>query len=375
MASITKIGDGKYFVRASKGTGKNRRFINETVRGTLKDAKKVARQKETLLDLGYTPDEITLTFEKYFEKWLKAIKSKVAPRTFEDYKENIERYALDVLRPLKLADIKPLHIQNIYDKMLERGLGPTTVRNLHAPLNACFTHAVKKEYTRKNPCKNSDLPQKSVKPKEVLSIDEAPVFVEHCEKSKNGIIFEFGLETGMRPEEYLALRWRDIDFQHNTASVNQVVVFARSGGGYTFEKCKTKKSRRLIPLSSDLRNRLMDHRRAQNEWRMQLKVSYLAHDLVFANEIGGPYAINNITRRYFKPILDKCAFGKHLTLYSLRHSCATILLIQGENPKVVADRLGHSSVVITLDTYSHVLPHIQEAATAKMDNVLRLARK
>jgi integrase len=249
---------------------------------------------------------------------------------------------------------------------------PTTTRNLHAALNACFNYAVRKEYLRTNPCKNVDLPRKQKKEIVVLNMVEARRFREICQEMPNGIIFEFALLTGMRPEEYLALRWRDLS--GNNVSVQQVVQYNRSGGGFYFDKPKTARSRRMIDIPEDLRRRLVDHRRTQNEHRLAMKGTWFNHDLIFPNEVGNPFAINNLTRRYLQPIIDKCDFGKHFTLYSLRHTCATILLMLGENPKTVADRLGHSSVVMTLDTYSHVLPHIQENATAKLDNVLRMKR-
>jgi integrase len=255
---------------------------------------------------------------------------------------------------------------------------------LKAALNALFNYAVKKEYKKTNPCKNCDLPQKDEKEKIILDFDEAKRFTEVCQTAKNGLVFELALETGMRPEEYLALRWRDVDFRNNAASVRQIVSFhRRAGGGFYFAEPKTKKSRRLIPISLDLRERLVEHRRRQNEHRLASKISYAPLDLVFANEAGNPYEMTNLIRRYFKPILRTLGFIvkgknqkdeqviKNITLYSLRHSCASILLMAGENPKVVSERLGHSSVVITLDTYSHILPTMQATATNKMDNVLR----
>ena len=102
-----------------------------------------------------------------------------------------------------------------------------------------------------------------------------------------------------------------------------------------------------------------------------MKGTWFNHDLVFPNEIGRPMQLPNVTRRYLKPILDKCNFTKHITLYSLRHTCATLLLMDGKNPKTVSDRLGHASVTLTLDVYSHILPHIQDEATDAMDRIMR----
>jgi integrase len=373
MASIVKKGERKYLIRVSKGTGNDRMFLNKTFRGTLADARAEGRRLETLVDSDHSPLEITLTVEKAVEFWLGAVKPKIADRTHNGYQEYLRRYLLATVGRKLLADVKTYHIQTIYIDLSTR-LSATTVRNLHRVLTAFFGYMVRKQYLKQDPSKGVDLPAKHRKEMTVLTEAEAARLIEACQTARNGAVFYFALETGMRPEEYLALRWRDIDFQKNTVSVDRAVSFYRQGGGFYFTEPKTAKSRRLIQISGNLRNRLMEHRREQNEQRLASKLSYEALDLVFANEVGRPFAINNLTRRYLAPILTGLDLGKHITLYSLRHSCATLLLMLGENPKVVADRLGHSSVTLTLDTYSHVLPHIQEAATAKLDNVLRMKR-
>lgn len=365
MAQIKKLADSKYLIRVSKGTGSGRTYINKTFRGTKAKAKEYARDQETLLDSGHAP-ESAFTFEQYFDQWLKAIGPKLSPRTLDGYEGYIRRYAFDSIKGMKLADIRLFHLQTVY---IDIRKSPTTVRNLHAALRTCFAYAVKRGYLRANPCTNADLPAKVRNEIVVMTNEEAARFAEVCREMQNGVIFGFALETGMRPEEYLALRWRDIAGRE--VSVAQAVQFNRKGGGYYFKDVKTARGRRRIPISETMRLRLVTHRREQNEHRLAMKSTWFNYDLVFPNEVGRPFAINNITRRYLQPILDKCEFGKHITLYALRHSCATLLLMQGANPKTVADRLGHSSVVITLDTYSHVLPHIQDAATDMMESIMR----
>lgn len=363
MASITKKADGKYLIRVSKGTGRNRTYVNHTFRGPLKKAKDWARDQETLIDSGYDPRS-ALTFERFAAVWLGVIKKRLAPLTYDNYDGNLRRNAA-AINALKLCEIRSDHIQSIYNE-----LEPAVVRGLHATLNACFSYAVRKEYLRTNPCKNTDRPKRKRPEVVVLSQAEARTFLGHCRKMPNGLVFEFALHTGMRPEEYLGLRWADI--HGNEIAVEQVVQYQRTGGGFYFAPPKTPKSRRRVPISEDLRLQLVSHRRAQNEHRLKMKGTWFNFDLVFPNIIGRPQTITNLTRRYFHPILDKCEFGKHLKLYGLRHSCATLLLLAGQNPKIVAERLGHSSIALTLDTYSHVLPGMQADATDVLDRMLRI---
>lgn len=174
----------------------------------------------------------------------------------------------------------------------------------------------------------------------------------------------------MRPEEYLALKWSDIDPSKGTATVQRTLLF-RKGGGWYYGEPKTSRSRRTVPLPASLIRLLTNHkRRQQMEARLRLGGMYQHNELVFAACEGTPLMTGNLTRRHFKPILNAAALPASFRLYDLRHSCATLLLTAGENPKVVAERLGHASIVLTLDTYSHVLPSMQQAATEKLENIL-----
>lgn len=371
MAQILKKADGKYLIRASKGSGPNRVYDNATFHGTLREARDEARDMEILLSRGKMAG---VRFEKCVEVWIRAIRPRLAPRTVDGYDASIRLYASTLLNAKKLGKITREDIQDVYNACGK--LSPTTIANLHAALNAFFSWCVKRRDIKENPCTLTDRPARVTPHHEVMTFGEAEQFARVCETMPNGVIFQFALETGMRPEEYLGLRWRDLTLTKETggeAFLQQAVQFNRSGGGYYFKELKTKRSRRRVPFTEAIRRRLITHRREQNEHRLAMKTTWFNHDLVFPNIIGGPYPLNNLTRRFLDPILDKCKFPKHFHLYSLRHSCATILLMLGENPKVVADRLG-SSVKMILETYSHVLPHIQEEATNKMGGVMRMRK-
>ena len=145
----------------------------------------------------------------------------------------------------------------------------------------------------------------------------------------------------------------------------------RKGGGFKFDEPKTAKSRRTVPLPKSILPKLKEHKRQQTEHRFKLGSAYENYNLVFANELGRPLNARNLYQRNFQSIVKKSELDKEgFVLYSLRHSCATLLLSAGENPKVVAERLGHSSVKMTLDTYSHVLPDMQQSATDKLETML-----
>lgn len=382
MPSIIKKSDGKYLVRVSRGTGTRRVWINKTFEGTRKEAIAFAHQQEMLIATGRVPGGGRIRFRDFKAIWLEAVKMTIQPLTWDFYEGHIRRCTVP-LDDLRIDEIGPHHIQAVYNELSDR---PATVNGLHATLGVLFNDAIRKGLIRDNPCKYTNRPRKQRPGITVLNAGEARGFLDICRGSRNGVIFEFALETGMRPEEYLAARWSDLT--GGEVSIQQVVQFNRKGGGYYFKEPKTARSRRRVPVSEAMRFRLTGHRREQNEHRLAMKRTWFNHDLIFPDTIGKPLPITNLTRRYFRPILQIMwppvilpdgterpnPDAKPLTLYSLRHSCATLLLMAGVNPKVVADRLGHSSIVQTLDTYSHVLPHIQADATSILDGVLRMAK-
>jgi integrase len=362
MPSITKKSDGKYKIRVSRGTGDRRKWINETFEGTLKEARARARELESQADSGQFPRNAN--FEQTFETWISVSKDRLSPRTLDDYDRCIRRNALDALKHLKLSDVRPIDVETCY-----ASLSPSNARHLHSALRAMFNWAIRKHLISNNPCEHADLPKKPKPQIVTLDPQEAVKLSEICATQPNGVIFELALETGMRPEEYLALRWSDV--KDGELIVTRAVQFnTGKGGGFYFKDLKTRGSRRRVPLSEHLQKRLAAHRKAQLEHRIKSK-TWHDLDLVFPNKIGRPISLTNLRRRYFAPILEKCGFGKHVTLYSLRHSCATLLLMAGYNPKVVSERLGHSSIVLTLDVYSHVLPHMQDNATEAMARMMR----
>lgn len=342
MPIVKKLDKGKYLVRVYKGTGALRYCHNKTLKCTLAEANKYANEIQSQIDRGRSPYSLE-TLLKYSEIWRGRID--VAPNTASHYERVIRLYAKP-LHKLPLFKITEKHIQSLYDSLT---VSPNTIRHLHSALRAMFNYAVKKRHLTENPVLFADAP-KRVKPQvDCWDAQDAARFVAACDNSLRGIVFELALESGMRPGEFLALRKRDIVY--GSASVTQTVCRK----GVTFGPPKTNASRRLVPLSSALLEKItaIGH----------------PHELLFCTELGTAYSQRNIQRDLNRII--KATGVKKISLYGLRHTCATLMLLSGEHPKIVSERLGHTSVTTTLDKYSHVLPTMQEAATNRLSEVLR----
>jgi len=202
----------------------------------------------------------------------------------------------------------------------------------------------------------------------VLSPEETVQFIDAIAHSRFKALFSLLVTTGMRPGEALGLKWRDIDLEGGRVTVNRTLTWV--GENWSLDEPKTARSRRTIPIPPSISKDLEEHRKKQTVEKLKAKEGeYKDYELVFASQTGSPLDQHNILNRYFRPVLEKAGLP-YIRLYDLRHTCATLLLSAGENPKIVSERLGHASITLTMDTYSHVLPDMQKAATEKLETML-----
>ncbi len=177
------------------------------------------------------------------------------------------------------------------------------------------------------------------------------------------------VSSGLRRGELLGLPWRDLDLEAGTLTVRQSLE--ETGAGCTLKQPKTARSRRSLPLGETTVAALKRHRVAQDGQRLALGPLYQDHGLVFASPEGSPWSPAAFSLAFMR-LVRRIGLGG-TRLHDLRHTHASLLLAQGGHPKIVSERLGHASVAITLDTYSHVLPGLQEAAVAQFDAGLATA--
>jgi len=365
---IIARGPSTWLVRVYLGRDANgkREYLNKTVHGTKKNAQEWLTATLRDRDIGVAVKPAQINLNAYLDQWLEtAAKPKVRPKTFTGYQDVLRRYVRPKLGSKPLAKVTPLDIQTLYNEM---SVSPRTTQYTAMIVKQALEQARRWRMLIHNPCDGVKPPRNARKEMQVLTPEQARRFLAVARGDRHGVIFEVALTTGMRPSEYLALKWPDLDLEKGTASINRSIDFL-PGGGWEFADNKTARSRRTIKLHSNAAQSLREHRRRQEEQRRQAGKSWADHDLVFTNDTGGPVDRHNLAQRHFRRILD--AAGLPLVrLYDLRHTAATLGLVAGVQVKVISEMLGHASVALTLDTYSHVLPNMQEEAAAKVEALL-----
>lgn len=348
-----------------------RRYLNKTIHGNKKDADKYLTSKLRDKDLGINIQPASESLGEYLDKWLEtSAKPRVRSRTYDDYSALMDRYVRKPLGGIKLSDLRPLDIQNLYRSMQDRELSPRVIRYTHAVLSSALKQAVKWDMLHRNPAIAVDLPRMVRNEMKAMSAIEVGRFLNAVKGTRHYALFNLAITTGMRPQEYLGLKWSDIDLEKGTATVRRAIVWNRQkGGGWALAEPKTSRSRRTIPLPASTVTALIEHRRQQGVERLRIGAEWRDHGLAFPTTIGTPYTLSSLTNKYFKPALAKSELSG-FSLYSLRHTHATLLLANGENAKVASERLGHSTIVLTLDTYSHVLPDMQKGAAERIETLL-----
>lgn len=368
---IIKRGDRTYLVRIYQGKdaqGK-RKYANKTIHGTRKDAQAYLNKALTDLDNGTFTQPSKETVDAYLDRWLETVaKQRVKPRTYSDYQEILRLYTRPAFGNIRLVNMGAPLIQKTYSDMIEKGLSGSTIRKLHNVLHSAFKQAERWRLIPRNPVDLVDPPRTQKKEMHAMSPEESRKFLKEAQSNKWYPLFLLAIDSGMRPGEILALKWEDINFDSGTVSIRRTLASDRKQ--LYIAEPKTKGSKRIVNLSAGTLTALKTHRSNQAQEKLLARSVYIDNGLVFANQTGGFLDQPNLVKRHFKPLLKQAGLSHTIRFYDLRHTCATLLLSASTNPKVVAERLGHASVTLTLDTYSHVLPTMQEDAAIRMERML-----
>jgi len=279
----------------------------------------------------------------------------------------IQPHIVPALGHLKLKDLNPVHVRGFYREKLDSGLSSATVRKMHSIMRKALKQAVLDGLIPRNVCEAVKPPK--IKHKEINPLDreQAKALLEAASGDRLEALYVLAVHTGMREGELLGLKWEDVDLERGTLRLRHALV--REGGKIALGDLKTSKSRRSVRLTRAAADALRNHLERQLEEIERVGSLYQPGGLVFATESGTLINPSNLRNRSFKPLLKQACLP-NICFHDLRHTCATLLLSQGTHPKLVQELLGHATIAMTLDTYSHFLPSMGDQTARAMEAAL-----
>ncbi len=355
-------------------TGRRRQQWH-TVKGTKRDAERALRELLLSIDKGSYVKPQKLTFGDWLLEWHKNhVTMHTTSRTQESYGYIINRHIMPALGSIPLSQIQPSQLQGYYSNALKygrvdkrSGLSPRSVLYHHRIISEALSHAMKMGLIARNVAELVSPPRPQRAKMATLSPEDISLFLDAARETPYYVFFCTLLYTGLRRGEALALKWRNVDLDLANIYVAET-AYKLSNGEYIIKEPKTAHSRRTVALTPSLALLLRKHKNDQEELWLRLGRILTENDFVFCHIDGRPLNPNAVTRAFIK--LIKKSRLPHIRLHDLRHTHATLMLKAGVHPKVVSERLGHAGIGITLDTYSHVLPGLQEAAAKKFDQMI-----
>lgn len=309
---------------------------------------------------GFMLDATRITVKEFLEQWLEeAVRPGVRQSTFVRYDSIIRLHIFPYIGGLKLNQLSSNHIQKFYGFLRQNNRSPRTIQLVHVLLSKSFNQALRWNTITANPCALVSKPKVLKKSMKFWTAEQLSHFLEQAKKDRLYGLYVLAITSGLRLGELFGLKWTDLNIDNRTLAI-QRTVHDLNGHNRVGEP-KTSKGKRNIILPKFAINALDAHAQA-------MRSEGITSEWIFCDTIGHPLRRGNFRKRSFLGLLKESGLPP-IRFHDLRHSAATLLFSQGVHPKIVQELLGHSQISITLDTYSHVLPSLQQESANKIDHV------
>ena len=370
MASIQRVRRGAWRVRVYDGRDDRgrKRYRSRTVRGTRRDAQRVASNLHLEVELGVAASGGRVPLAEYLRsRWLPHVRLHRRPSTYARYAGIVDRWITADFGRLPLRRVTPVDVQSLCDRAVAQGLAPATVHLIHTVVHKALAQAVIWQLVPHNPADRVELPRIPQRAVAVLDRSAVRQLFEVNRSQPVYPLLVLAVLTGLRRGELLGLCWADVDFDGECVIVRRGLTPMR-GRGLVLGPTKTHRERRvdLGPLGLAA----LRERQAQQVAQRCGAESVDAHQgLVFTNDAGRPLHFSTV-HRWVKAAFERASLSPTLRLHDLRHTHASLLLARGHALPVVSERLGHRTKTTTANLYAHALPTSQRAAAQDLDAYL-----
>lgn len=365
--TIRQRADGKWEAYTPRDEfGRRKKFVRST-------------QREALAELAHLRDKgrhaeeekgARQTVGALLHTWLEVKRGDIRPKTYDSYARTIKGH-LDTadLARLRLEKLTADHVEVWYDRL--RRSADRTARYAKMILGEALDYAVAKKWLVENVARAKHLKRKAKPPRPIapLSPAQARALLDAASGHRLEALYRVALSLGLRRGEVLALRWQDVDLDTGTLAITGTLQ--RVAGQLQRGKPKTKSSAAVLPLPRSLALVLRRHQAAQQIERERLSEigAWTETGYIFCSNVGTPLEPRNLVR-HFKTLLVRAGLPETTRFHDLRHSCATLLIAQGEHPRVVMQYLRHTRISTTMETYGHIYEEIHALAAERLDAVL-----
>ena len=369
--------DGRHQATYSYTDGTGSRQLRSATFDTRTEARAWLNKRLAEVASGRVSDAGGLTVGEYLQDWLGSLgMSQLEENTVAWYRSATTRHIIPALGGVKLSRLSAVQVERFLAEKADHGrldgtggLGPASVRRLQVTLHKALDAAVRKGMLTTNPVDHADRPK--MPPRDVTenvwTPEQTAAFLKETKTSRLAPLWQTACMTGLRRSELAGLQWGDLDLERGVLSVKRTRTHV---DGKTITKGpKSAASRRTVDLDTETVAVIKRWRAAQLEERLRAGTAWEAGEWMFTDEIGVPWRPDSLTKTFVKAA--KAAGLPHTDIKGLRHAHATALLGAGVHPKVVQERLGHSSISVTMDIYSSVLPTMQREAVERLTQIMK----
>jgi integrase len=361
--TISLRKDGRWAAAVSLPGGKRKWIYGKTRAEVARRLTIALRDRQQ----GLAPVNERQTFGQFLDRWLEdAVKPNTRPRTYASYRQLVRLHIRPGLGKRPLAQLSPHDVQSFLNQKRPSGLSPRTVQYLRAIIRRALAVALKWGEVPRNVATLVDPPRVERHEIEPLGVEQTEALLRSVRGHRLEALYTVALALGLRQGEALGLRWEDVDLESGKLRVRKQLQ--RIDGRLVLSEPKTECSRRTMALPGFAVDSLREHRVRQLEERLAAGSRWRENSLVFPSTIGTPIEPRNVTR-HFKALLREAGLPETTRFHDLRHTCATLLLMQGEDLRVVMDVLGHSQISLTANTYQHVRESLKRGAANKMQTL------